>query len=226
MQQEIRTITLPLFFGLGDVNCYLVEAGGGCVLIDTGTSTGRTDLEEQLKRAGCGPGRLPLVVLTHGDFDHTGNAAYLRERFGARIAMHHGDAGMVERGDLFWSREMGNALLGWMTRPLFGFGEGEKFKPDLLLDDGYDLSEYGLDARVVHIPGHSAGSIGILTAEGDLFCGDLFTNRGRPRLNSIIDDPAAARASIEKLRGLGIQTVYPAHGKPFPMEQFEAEALR
>jgi len=220
MPQGIRTITPPVLFGLSDVNCYLVETDAGCILIDTGASTGCADLEEQLESEGCKPGRLALVILTHGDFDHTGNAAYLRRRFGARIAMHHGDAGMVERGDIFWNREMGNVLLGWMSRILFGFGERERFTPDLYTGDGYDLSEWGFDARVVHIPGHSKGSIGILTAGGDLFCGDLLTNRGKPELNAIMDDPAAAMASIERLGSLGIHTVYPAHGEPFPMEEF------
>lgn len=33
------------------------------------------------------PGTLKLVLLTHGDFDHIGNAAYFRFAFGARIAI-------------------------------------------------------------------------------------------------------------------------------------------
>jgi glyoxylase-like metal-dependent hydrolase (beta-lactamase superfamily II) len=67
------------------------------------------------------------------------------------------------------------------------------------MEDGYDLSEYGFDAEVLHIPGHSKGSIGILTAYGDLFCGDLFENREKPVLSSIMDDLSAANASVEKL---------------------------
>jgi glyoxylase-like metal-dependent hydrolase (beta-lactamase superfamily II) len=33
---------------------------------------------------------------------------------------------------------------------------------------------------------------------------------------------SAANASIEKLRGLDITTVYPGHGEPFPMDLFLA----
>jgi len=40
---------------------------------------------------------------------------------------------------------------------------------------------------------------------------------GKPDIWSIIDDRAAAEASIERLRPMGIGTVYPGHGKPFPM---------
>jgi hypothetical protein len=48
----------------------------------------------------------------NGDLDYAGNAAYLREEFGARIAMHHADSGMVERGDMFWNRNRGMLYSG------------------------------------------------------------------------------------------------------------------
>jgi hydroxyacylglutathione hydrolase len=220
MSTEIKTISLLLPYHLGSVNCYLIETDTGYILIDTGCSNKRTDLEKELESAGCKPGYLKLIVLTHGDFDHTGNAAYLRKKFGTKIAMHYDDSGMVERGEMFWNRKKGNILFGMIARILFGFGKKERFKPDLYIDEGYDLSEYGFDAKVLHIPGHSKGSIGILTADGDLFCGDLLENTDKPILNSIMDDTAAANASVEKFKSLKINTVYPGHGKPFPVELF------
>jgi len=134
--------------------------------------------------------------------------------------MHHDDSGMSERGDMFWNRRKGNILLGMIARILFRFGKKERFKPDLCIDEGYDLSEYGLDAKVLHIPGHSKGSIGIQTAGGDLFCRDLLENKDKPVLSSIMDDLSAANAGVERLKNLKISTVYPGHGKPFPMELF------
>ena len=220
MQQEIKTITLPLPYKLGSVNCYLVETDTGYVLIDTGGSNKRSELERELEGAGCKPGNLKLIVSTHGDFDHIGNAAYLREKFGAKIAMHKDDSGMAERGDMFWNRKSGNTLIRMMAPILFRFGKSNRFEPDLYIEDGYALSEYGFDATVLTIPGHSKGSIGILTAGGDLLCGDLFDNTDKPVLNSIMDDLAAANASVKKLGSFAINTVYPGHGKPFSMELF------
>jgi hydroxyacylglutathione hydrolase len=220
MPQEIKTIVLSLPFKLGSVNCYLVETGTGFVLIDTGGPNKRSELEIGLLGAGCKPGNLKLIALTHGDFDHIGNAAYLREKLGARIAMHKDDSGMAEHGDMFWNRKSGSALIRMMAPILFRFGKSNRFEPDLYLEDGYAFSEYGFDATVLSIPGHSKGSIGILTAGGDLLCGDLFDNTNTPVLNSIMDDLAAADASVEKLRGHAINTVYPGHGRPFLMEQF------
>jgi glyoxylase-like metal-dependent hydrolase (beta-lactamase superfamily II) len=102
-----------------------------------------------------------------------------------------------------------------------GFGKSKHFRPDVLLEDGTELSGYGLDARIVSIPGHSQGSIGVLTSSGNLYCGDLFENRKEPALNSLIDDPETARDSLERLMGMGIKTVYPGHGQSFLLEQMK-----
>lgn len=217
MPSEIKVITLHYLI---DVNCYLVKTGGGYILIDTGFSTGRTRLEKELESAGCKPGNLKIIILTHGDFDHTGNAAFLRKKFNTKLAMHYDDSGMVERGDMFWNRKKGNILIKMMVPIIFGFGKSEKFKPDLYIDEGYDLFRYGFDAKVLRIPGHSKGSIGILTAGGDLFCGDFLINEDKTGLNSNMDDSTVANASVEKLKSLEIHTIYPGHGRPFPMDSF------
>ena len=222
--EEMSVITLRMPLMLGTVNCFLVRAGQGFVLIDTGSPNARDELEQELAGAGCTPGTLNLIVLTHGDFDHTGNAAHLREKFAAKIALHRDDAGMAERGDMFWNRSSDNPIMRSLAPILFRFGKANRFTPDLLLGEGDDLAAYGLDARVLSLPGHSKGSIGILTAGGDLFCGDLLENRKQPVRNSLMDDKAACEASIERLEALSIGTVYPGHGEPFPMEQFSASA--
>ena len=218
LPDDIKTIRLMLPYGLGTVNCYLIHTESGFILIDSGPYSARSELEKELEDAGCKPGDLRLIVITHGDFDHTGNAAFIGGKFGAKIAMHKDDAGMAERGDMFWNRKKVNALIRMLAPLLFRFKQSDRFTPGLFLEDGSDLSAYGFAAKVLSIPGHSKGSIGILTMSGGLFCGDLFTNTDTPVLNSIIDDPADANASIQKLFGLKIHMVYPGHGAPFPMD--------
>ena len=215
MSNTTITISLPMPVRMGQVNCYLIESKEGHLLIDTGCSTARKALLAALERNGCSPNSLHRILLTHGDFDHTGNAAYLREHFGARLAMHAADAGMGQTGDMFLGRKRPNMLIRSLV-PLFtGFGKSERFSPDILIEDGFDLSPFGLNARVFSLPGHSRGSIGILTNSGDLYCGDLFENVKEPALNSLMDDPQEARESLERLQGLQITTVYPGHGEPF-----------
>ncbi|KPL76920.1 hypothetical protein ADN00_10000 [Ornatilinea apprima] len=221
MTQEIIILTLPMPFGMGAVNSYLIKNPAGQILIDSGSPRARKALREQLTSAGCEEDRLRLVLLTHGDFDHIGNAAHLRACCGVPLAMHREEACMAERGDMFANRQKPSALVRVLVPFFTGFGRAERFCPDVLLEDGSDLLPYGLDARVVWLPGHSRGSIGVLTANGELFCGDLFENREAPTLNSLLDDATAAQASAARLAGLNIQRVYPGHGQPFTWEELK-----
>lgn len=219
MSQSISVISLPLPLGMGTVNCYLLQTSGVNILIDTGGPNARKLLHSGLENLGCQPGALNLIVITHGDFDHTGNAAYLRAAFKSKIAMHAADAPMAESGDMFANRKKSNFLLTALVPRLIGFGKRERFTPDLYLEDGVSLANFGLDARVLSIPGHSPGSIGILTNDGQFFCGDLLDNTKKPGLNSIMDDRDAAMRSAEGLNDLGISTVYPGHGRSFSLDQ-------
>lgn len=217
MEHELRAINLK------GVNCYLLKTGNGFVLIDTGFKSKCALLEKELAESGCKSGDLKLIILTHGDSDHADNAAYLREKYGAKLAMHQDDAGIVEKGDMGWNRKAEPdhmSLLFKIMSRVMKPGKFVTFKPDLYIDENFDLSAYGLDAKVLHLPGHSKGSIGVLTAGGELFCGDLLYNFfGRPNCQ-FIDDLEAFNASIDNVKRLNVQTVYPGHGKPFPPQRF------
>ena len=63
----------------------------------------------------------------------------------------------------------------------------------------------------------SKGSIGVLTNEGDLFCGDLIYNFAG---FSYIDNLEDFNESINKLKKLDINILYPGHGKPFSINYF------
>src|SRR5262249_40148421 len=146
--------------------------------------------------------------------------AYLREKYHGSIAMHPDDCGMVERGDMTWNRKQPNLVMKTLLGLLMKLDEADRFTPDVTIAEGDDLSPYDFAARVVYLPGHSKGSFGLLTAEGNLFCGDLLANTRKPDIWSIKDDAALMKASAEKLKGLPINRVYPGHGLPFPMETF------
>ena len=210
---------------VGGVNCYLLEANDGFVLIDTGFSAKRMFLDEVLKKALNKPGeeakKLKLVILTHGDSDHAGNCKFLSENYGVKIAMHFEDSKMVENGDMSWNRKSKPDEIAF-TFKLFSLAFGKSsivdtFKPDIYLKDGQDLAEFGLSAKVIHLPGHSKGSIGVLTNEGALFCGDLVYNFAG---FSYIDNLEDYNESIHKLKKLDISILYPGHGKEISMSYF------
>jgi glyoxylase-like metal-dependent hydrolase (beta-lactamase superfamily II) len=147
-------------------------------LIDSGLSKARADLVKALESAGCRPGDLKLILLTHGDLDHTGNTAWLRQKFGTKIALNRNDLENVETGDMFANKTT-NPVAKTIVRAMFsllGLSAFDRFTPDIFLEDGQDLSGFGLEATAIHVPGHSKGSLAFLTAAGDLFCGDLLEN--------------------------------------------------
>jgi glyoxylase-like metal-dependent hydrolase (beta-lactamase superfamily II) len=203
------------------VNCYLVQVGASFFLIDTGLAPKRNNLVKELNVAGCQPGNLKLIILTHGDLDHSGNAAYLRQHYGAKIAMHGGDVINVESGNMFANKKI-NPIVKGIVNLLFsvtGLAAFNTFRPDIMLEDGQSLAEFGWPATVIYLPGHSKGSISILTPDGDLFCGDLLENTRKPAVNSLGDDLDQLKASAERLKDFQIRTVYPGHGRPFLLSQ-------
>ena len=207
---------------MGMVNCYLIDNGGKFILVDTGMPGDAQKLETELVKAGCVPGTLELIVITHGDIDHIGNAAYLRKKYNVQIAMRREDAYMAENGTMLKDRKSRDFF-----RPLVMFflarskkfkdilSKFECFKPDAGFENDASLSKYNSNAKIIFIPGHTPGSIGILTENNDFISGDTLLNRGKPSFAQIIHDEKQLLESIKIIKSLGIKTVYPGHGNPF-----------
>ncbi len=209
--EKIKTIELAF------VNVFLVRVDGGFILIDSGLPSHWDKLEGELRSAGCLPDKLRLVIVTHGDRDHTGNCAKLQKTYRAPVAMHRADLAMARDGARVKRRmrTMGArviSLLGRLRKKDF-----ETFTPDVFLTDGQSLQEYGFDATVLHVPGHTKGSIAVLTTGGELFVGDTFVNNKRPGVASYIENDGELATSVDRLKGVKSTRVYPGHGRPFSM---------
>jgi glyoxylase-like metal-dependent hydrolase (beta-lactamase superfamily II) len=96
--------------------------------------------------------------------------------------------------------------------------EFNRFQPDILLEDGQLLTEYGLAAKVLYTPGHTKGSIAILTDNGRLFIGDTLSNRTRPAYSPFIENEQELHDSLVILKRTNSRMVYPGHGRPFSFE--------
>jgi hydroxyacylglutathione hydrolase len=218
MTEEIKAIDL------GGVNCYLVKTTAGFILIDTGFANNRAVLQKELDASGVTPQNLALVVLTHGDIDHSGNCAFLQKKYGVKIGMHRADLDMAENGMFNGDRKVKSFLMRAMqtvfkSRFVKMMAEFEKFTPDLFLEEGQALKDYGWDALVLHTPGHTNGSICLQTAAGNLIAGDIFQNRSKPSVSAIVSNETELAASVARLKNLKINMVYPGHGKIFQMSQ-------
>lgn len=140
---------LYLIDDAGDSTVYLVLGREKAMVIDT--ACGREDLHAIVRTLTD----LPLVVVnTHGHCDHIGCNPYFEEAW-----LHPADRDLAARHFTFYEKEY--AALGLTPCPFRWLSIGQVF----------DLG--GLTLEVVALPGHTAGSIGLLDRQDRLlFSGD------------------------------------------------------
>ena len=93
---------------------------------------------------------LQYMIFSHGHLDHIGASKMLKEKTGAIIAMHEGD--IKPAGDPFAGCPKDTRMF-----------EGGLPKVDRPLKEGDIISTDGMSLRVIHTPGHSPGSMCLLT---------------------------------------------------------------
>ena len=84
----------------------------------------------------------------------------------------------------------------------------------IFVKEGDDLSPYGIPAKIIELPGHTLGSIGVDVNGEHLLVGDALDNWIFPATGHLYYDRDALRSSAAKIRALGSRTVYYGHGKP------------
>jgi glyoxylase-like metal-dependent hydrolase (beta-lactamase superfamily II) len=209
-------------------NAYLVQ-GRRTIIVDSGAPSSEARILAALARHGITRDNVSLILLTHGHSDHAGSAAALRAQLGVPIALHAGDWALVERGSN--GRQVSMGIEAVMSRP-FVNKPFPAFTPDLVLDAGTVLAAYGVDARLLHTPGHSDGSITLLFDNGDAIAGDLLRGgvlggtllRARPvtpYFMPSLGSLPALRASLARVLAAGAQRWYVGHGGPLPRRAVE-----
>jgi hydroxyacylglutathione hydrolase len=75
-----------------------------------------------------------------------------------------------------------------------------KFEPAIFLTDGQSLTGYIPNAKIIHLPGHTEGTIGILTDEDDFISGDTLFNSKKPNIVTFVDDFQELNNSTSKFK--------------------------
>lgn len=194
----------------GNVNCYIVVDKDKAILIDTGRIKYREKILEKCKEF-----HVSLIVLTHGHMDHCQNAAYLANALNIPIAMSKKDINMIpdNRKQKMSAKNLFGKIVLLVSLNSFEKDTLDIFEPMVYLQDGDSLNEYGVDARVVELPGHTEGSIG-LEIEGDkLFVGDALMNMLYPTISMLYTDKDKMLESAKRIGEMGTKTIYFGHGK-------------
>lgn len=194
----------------GMVNCWLVKGDKGSVLIDSGVVRYR-DMVTNI----AAQENVKLVFHTHGHVDHIGNSAHLMEKLNIPPSMHKDDVELIQKTnarELYANTFLGKIILNGTKSNKY---HAPAFEPARFFEGEELLEEFGMDAQVVALPGHSKGSLGILVDGEHFIVGDAMFHILKPTPARIYEDGDEMLDSIVKIRQSGCKTIYPGHGKPF-----------
>jgi glyoxylase-like metal-dependent hydrolase (beta-lactamase superfamily II) len=204
------------------VAAYLVDTDEGVTVIDTGLAGHWHDLTTELAGMGRSLSDVRGVILTHGDTDHIGFAERLRREQGVPIYVHEADAARA-RGEVktkpSWGKTNLAAVTGFFWYAARKGGMRTTYLSEVVpVHDGQVLDLPG-SPQIIGMPGHSPGSIAVYVPIADaVFVGDALTTRnvltGRrgPQPAPFTDDPAQARASLDRLQAINAKWVLVGHG--------------
>ena len=184
-------------------NCYFVtdDSAEGSLVVDPGGSCAK--LEKRIDDYGAD--KLKYILITHGHYDHIGNAASLKRKYPSA------DIVIGEKEKDFTSNKM-------LNLSMFSGEPVEKFEADLLVKEGTSLN-FGVDKiEVIETPGHTRG--GVCYRIGDvLFTGDTLFRLSMGRTDFPTGNEEELKESLKKLAELdGNFDVYCGHGEKTALE--------
>jgi glyoxylase-like metal-dependent hydrolase (beta-lactamase superfamily II) len=198
-----------------DTKVYVLVEEDRIIVVDAATPGRAGAIWHHLASLGYPPEAVDEIWLTHGDIDHMGSVAALKKASGGRVVAHRLDAPLVDGRA---GRELGPVQGSGVLEQLVNWGIRGIYRPthvDRAVVEGEVLAG---GWRVVHVPGHTAGSVCYYHARRKIaIVGDALNYRnGRlgapPKL--FTPDMVQALASIAKIAGLDFDVCCFGHGPP------------
>ncbi|BBG24802.1 MBL fold metallo-hydrolase [Sulfuracidifex tepidarius] len=189
----------------GMSNSYITDDG---FVIDAGA-----DQSSILKVAYENSISVKYIMLTHSHVDHVKYLRSIKDTFGCRVVAPELEITSIE-GRKEGKMKVKESLIPSIARTIM---KGQTAKVDVAVSEG-EFEGF----TVIHLPGHTPGSIAYLR-DGVLFSGDALIEKSGelslpPSVFTVNMDQA--RASVMKLERYKIKEIYPGHGN-----QVEGEKL-
>ena len=84
----------------------------------------------------------------------------------------------------------------------------------IYVKEGDSLDQYGINAKIIDLPGHTNGSIGVDVEEKHLLVGDAMDNWVLPGMGHLYYNLDDIKKTYDKIKAIGPRTIYFGHGKP------------
>ena len=210
-------------------NVYLLEDGDGVTLFESGSK----NMAGAISKAATERGGIERIVLSHAHADHRGGASAL----GAPVFCHPDERPDVEgdAGEHYYDlSKVGNSLVRFMTPRVTHRMDGGPLEVEGTLTDGDEVAGF----RVLHLPGHAPGLIGLWRERDRLaivsdavFVTNPLTMAalpGPPRMPpaAVRPDPDAARESIRRIAALDPAEVWIGHYGPITGDDVRGQLER
>lgn len=184
-------------------------------MVDTGLAGKSAHKLNAIEQLGISLSTIKRIIMTHTHIDHISCLHEFKEEIpGIELWVHTLEADLIEKGDEMCVYGMDEFKS--MCQAQYNLKDGLfKFKVDRKLNDGDILEAGGMSWEIIHIPGHSSGSIALYNKElKALIPGDVvYADYAIGRFDLYGADPVQHMESLNRLAELEVDILLPGHNR-------------
>ena len=195
----------------------ILSHGDEVILVDAGMKGSSGMIIESLEAIGLSIDMVKALVISHRHPDHAAGAAEIIAGRDISVMAHRLEAGVLT-GREHPPTPVQNNLVTRITAQVIEKMNGAPTGVDVELEDG-DMIPFGFPVQVVHLPGHTAGSVALFLPDQKLIIvGDALQYKLSlklfPPAAGVTEDPEQAITSLRKLLDLDFDAICFSHYSP------------